>query len=193
MSIYVTDFTDWSVLHDDAPAGAHAGSVDPATVVHTSRPDGTPDHNFLSVTCPVCDSVSTHPVGGGAQPESVQQMFVQKVDREGCPCGQVAATHASGVANSHVRLNCNRMDGPGRWQIESPVRAFQTAATPNTFEVVYVEPGDRQIVGMNPDGDVGLEHQVAVLPADPEYAVLMRTEPAYLSADGQHVVNVPAP
>ena len=109
MSIYVTDFTDWSVLHDDAPAGAHAGSVDPATVVHTSRPDGTPDHNFLSVTCPVCDSVSTHPVGGGAQKESVQQMFVRKEVSLGVP-------PAEAIADVKARVVAS--DGEGRWALD---------------------------------------------------------------------------
>jgi len=117
MSIYVASFTDaqsWEVIHDDAPGGGHTGSVDPTTIVHTTRMDGSEDHDFLVLTCPVCDSVSTHPVGGGAQPQSVQQMFVNKVDSDGCPCGQVDATDATTLGESHVKLQILRMDGPGR-------------------------------------------------------------------------------
>jgi len=121
MSIYVASFTDaqsWEVIHDDAPGGGHGGTVDPTTVKHTVGIDGvTEDHNFLVIQCPVCDSVSTHPVGGGAQPQSVQQMFVNKVDSDGCPCGQVDATDATTLGESHVHLQCARMDGSGRWAL----------------------------------------------------------------------------
>ncbi|MBO0884365.1 MAG: hypothetical protein J2P17_29355, partial [Mycobacterium sp.] len=68
MSVFVSDFGDgttWTVTHDDAPGGMHDGTIDPATVLHPLRPDGTPDHNYAVITCPVCGSVSTHPVGGG--------------------------------------------------------------------------------------------------------------------------------
>src|SRR5215469_9682552 len=119
MSIYVADFTstsEWQVVHDDAPGGAHEGSIDPATIVHAKNLDGTDNHNFLIVVCPVCQAVSTHPVGGGAQPQSVQQMFVNHVDATGCPCGQVASTDPVALGESHIRLLVNRMDGPGRWQ-----------------------------------------------------------------------------
>ena len=119
MSIYVTDFSasPWQVLHDDAPGGGHGGTIDPATVKHTTNMDGTENHDFLEIACPVCDSASTHPVGGGAQPVSVQQMFVNKVDAEGCVCGQVQSTDPTSLGESHVRLNVNRQDGPGRWAL----------------------------------------------------------------------------
>jgi len=118
VSVYVTDFTsatEWQVLHDEA---GHGGTVDPATVLHTKNIDGTENHNYLVIACPVCDSMSTHPVGGGAQAVSVQQMFVNKVDAEGCPCGQVLSADPTSLGESHVRLQVNRMDGPGRWQLE---------------------------------------------------------------------------
>ncbi|HYW86248.1 MAG TPA: hypothetical protein VFB50_00650 [Chloroflexota bacterium] len=115
MSIYVSDFTsatEWQVLHDE---GQHGGTIDPATVKHTVGIDGvTEDHNFLVIQCPVCDSVSTHPVGGGAQPQSVQQMFVNHASDNGCPCGQVDASDPNNLAESHVKLQILRMDGPGR-------------------------------------------------------------------------------
>ena len=120
MSVYVADFTsptEWQVIHDDARDGGHGGTIDPATVLHTTNIDGTENHNYLIIQCPVCDSVSTHPVGGGAQPASVQQMFVNKVDVEGCPCGQVDAADATTLGESHVNLQVLRMDGPGRWQL----------------------------------------------------------------------------
>ena len=121
MSIYVADFTsatEWQIVHDDAPGGGHGGTIDPATVKHTTDPvTGAQNHNYLVIPCPVCDSVSTHPVGGGAQPQSVQQMFVNKVDADGCVCGQVQSADPTSLGESHVRLQVNRMDGPGRWQL----------------------------------------------------------------------------
>jgi len=120
MSIYVSDFTSdtaWEVTHDDAPGGAHGGTIDPTSVQHTTGHDGNQNHDFLAVTCPVCGSVSTHPAGGGAQPQSVQQMFVTHAQDNGCPCGQIQAGDSDGLVASHVRLQVNRMDGPGRWQL----------------------------------------------------------------------------
>jgi len=119
MSIFISDFsvTPWQSVHDDAPGGAHQGTIDPTSIVHPANLDGSESHNFLNVTCPVCQAVSTHPVGGGAQPQSVQQMFVNHVDATGCPCGQVASTDPVALGESHIRLLVNRMDGPGRWQL----------------------------------------------------------------------------
>jgi len=118
MSVYVAAFTSpssWEVIHDDAPGGGHGGTIDPTTVKHVQNPDQTENHNFLVIACPVCDSTSTHPVGGGAQPASVQQMFVNKVDANGCPCGQVLSADPTALGESHVHLQCARMDGSGRW------------------------------------------------------------------------------
>jgi len=120
MSIYVSDFTsatEWQVIHDDAYGGGHGGTIDPSTVKHTLNMDQTENHNFLVITCPVCDATSTHPVGGGAQPVSVQQMFVTHASANGCPCGQVDASDPDNLAESHVRLQILRMDGPERIQI----------------------------------------------------------------------------
>ena len=60
------------------------------------------------------------------------------------------------------------------------------------FKVVYRDPGDGLIVGMEPSGGaVGNEHKVAVLFDQVEYDVLMRTDPAYLSADKQKILAQP--
>jgi len=47
----------------------------------------------------------------------VQQMFVNHVAANGCPCGQVVATDPDSLGESHVRLQVNRMDGPMRWAL----------------------------------------------------------------------------
>jgi hypothetical protein len=93
----------------------HSGTIPAAEVVWAADMQGGHNHNFIVLNCPDgCGATSTHPVGGGAAPADVQQMFVQKTEREGCACGNVAAG-TTAVPESHVRLNCSRMDGPGRW------------------------------------------------------------------------------
>lgn len=118
MSVFVSNFAPgdgtWIVVHDEL---GHSGSIQPTDVVHTLNMDGSHNHNYASVTCPVCGAVSTHPVGGGAQPALVQQMFVTMCQTAGCPCGQIAEADPDGLGESHVRLQVNRMDGEGRWQL----------------------------------------------------------------------------
>jgi hypothetical protein len=115
MSVYVTDYsiTPWKVVHDEL---GHGGTIDPVSIVYTTDPDGGQNHNFLVITCPVCQSVSTHPVGGGAQPLSVQEMFVRKIDANGCVCGQVPARNSQ-AALDHVHDLVTAMDGTDRWAL----------------------------------------------------------------------------
>jgi hypothetical protein len=113
----VNFLTDGSidVQHDEL---GHGGTIPAAEIVWSLNMDGTENHNFIVLTCPAgCGSVSTWPVAGGADPVNGQQMFVNKVQQEGCACGQVLAADASALGESHVRLQVNRMDGPGRWAL----------------------------------------------------------------------------
>ena len=182
------------VVYDEM---GHSGTIPAAEIRWTTGIDGTTSHNYIVLQCPDgCGASSTHPVGGGAAPPDVQQMFVNKVQAEGCACGNVAGTDANSVGEGHMQLLCNRMDGPGRWQIASPARAATALlaatgleAAPTTFEVIY-RPSDRLIVGVDPDGSVGANYAVQAVALD-QYEVLMRTDPAYLSADNQRIVATP--
>jgi hypothetical protein len=101
------------VVYDEQ---GHSGTIPVGEVAWAANSDGSHNHNFIVLVCPDgCGATSTHPVGGGAAPVDVQQMFVNKVASEGCACGQIQPTDADAVGESHVRLNVNRMDGPGRW------------------------------------------------------------------------------
>jgi hypothetical protein len=103
------------VVYDEL---GHSGTIPAAEVQWATNMQGGHDHNFIVLQCPDgCGASSTHPVGGGAAPVEVQQMFVNKTTSEGCACGQVDATDADTLGESHVRLNVNRLDGPGRWQL----------------------------------------------------------------------------
>jgi hypothetical protein len=110
------------VIHDDARDGGHGGTIDPATVVHTTSIDGSPNANFLSITCPVCGATSTHPVGGGAQPSQVQQMFARKLlppNPEACPCGNLAAGKPTLLTIAHLKTHADQLDGTGRWVVNT--------------------------------------------------------------------------
>jgi len=105
---------DIEVVFDEM---GHSGTIPAAQVQWSKKIDGTDDHNFIILNCPDgCGASSTHPVGGGAAPVEVQQMFVHKTEREGCACGNVAAA-TNAVPEAHVHLNVARMDGEERWQL----------------------------------------------------------------------------
>jgi|SRR5215471_1943022 len=96
----------------------HSGTIPAAEIRWTTGIDGAENHNYIVLNCPDgCGANSTHPVGGGAAPLEVQQMFVEKTQRDGCACGVCAPNDTTGLPESHVRLNVNRLDGPGRWQL----------------------------------------------------------------------------
>ena len=96
----------------------HTGTLPAADIHWTTKLDGSDDHNYVILNCPDgCGGSSTHPVGGGAAPVEVQQMFVNKCQAEGCPCGQIAASDPDALGESHVHLQVARMDGPDRWQL----------------------------------------------------------------------------
>jgi hypothetical protein len=172
----------------------HSGTIPAAEVVWAAKLDGSHDHNFIVLNCPDgCGASSIHPVGGGAAPVDVQQMFVEKTQRDGCACGQTQPGDTSATPTSHVRLNVNRMDGLGRWQLEPPARRKDVGARENaadTFQVVY-RTADNLIVGLEPSGDVGPDNSVGVIHDMAEYDKLIRYDPAYLSADGNHIVGSP--
>jgi hypothetical protein len=120
VSIYVSDFKaagGWTVVHEEA---AHQGTIQPTDVVFSKTPDGTPDFRMLLVTCPVCQAVSTHPVGGGAVPPQVQEMFLRTLLRPtDCPCGNLPAGRPLLLTIAHLKTHADQMDHTGRWIVNS--------------------------------------------------------------------------
>jgi hypothetical protein len=95
------------------------GTIPAAEVRWVASPEGVEDHNFIILNCPDgCGGSSTHPVGGGADAPNVQEMFVRKVDAEGCVCGTLARTTQAAI--DHVKALVTAMDGAERWQIDEP-------------------------------------------------------------------------
>jgi hypothetical protein len=96
----------------------HSGTIPAAEIKWSTGIDGSESHSYIILNCPDgCGGSSTHPVGGGAAPVEVQQMFVNKVQAEGCACARVDATATDTLGESHVKLLVARQDGIGRWQL----------------------------------------------------------------------------
>jgi hypothetical protein len=167
----------------------HSGTIPAAEIIWSTDPSGSQNHNFIVLACPDgCGATSVHPAGGGAAPVEVQQLFVDKTTRDGCACGQVAAGRTDSVPESHVHLNCDRLDGPDRWQLDT--QAQPRAGQAPIFQVVYRQ-SDRLVMGISPRGGVGSDHRLSIIQDLSQYQVLMRTDPAYLSSDGQHIQSSP--
>ena len=119
MPIRILDSNDpllWTYLHDDAPealGGPHGGPIDSSLVVYADDPITVgPDFNSIQVPCPYpgCGSASWHPVGGGAAPREVQELFVRLGVRDR------ALSVDAAIADARAR--CERMDFVGRWQVD---------------------------------------------------------------------------
>lgn len=118
MSVYVADFKpgdgSWVVVHDDATGGSHSGTMLPTSLV-------SGDFRSATIVCPVCSGSSSHPIGGGAQPKSAQEMFVRQLIRVGCPCASLTAGKSAFLAIAHARGHVNVLEGNLRWQVGSIV------------------------------------------------------------------------
>jgi hypothetical protein len=64
------------------------------------------------------------------------------------------------------------------------------AEAPPQRPIVY-RLSDRLVVGEHPRGGVGNEHRVQVIALD-QYELLLRTDPAYVTAEGLIVSSPPA-
>jgi hypothetical protein len=179
---------DIDVVFDEL---GHSGTIPAAEVQWATKIDGSHDHNFLVLNCPDgCGATSTHPVGGGAAPAEVQQMFVEKTQREGCACGNVEADRTDSVPESHVRLQSSRMDGPERWHEDTSVELLKDPDEEEGKVKIVYHDDTRLIVGEKSKGGVGSDHKLAHISFE-EYEKLLNTAPAYLSADREHVLSAP--
>src|SRR5215468_1985695 len=73
----------------------HSGTVPADQVKWAKNVDNTDNYQFIVLPCPDgCGSASTHPVGGGAAPAGVQEMFARMLlppNPQACPCGRLLA------------------------------------------------------------------------------------------------------
>jgi hypothetical protein len=60
------------------------------------------------------------------------------------------------------------------------------------FQVVY-RHSDGLVIGTHPKGGVGNDNGVAIIRDMAEWDILMKTDPAYLSEDGDYIVSTPRP
>jgi hypothetical protein len=127
LSVNVADFKPagggWIVVHDDAPGGLHGGLLAATDITFGQQPDGSPDYRQAVINCPFpgCGSTSYHPIGGGAAPRSVQEMFIRMVMRVGCPCGAFTAGKSAVLTIIHLKGHVQALEGAARWQVASIV------------------------------------------------------------------------
>jgi hypothetical protein len=68
----------------------------------------------------------------------------------------------------------------------------QAQAAPLGGFIVVYRPADGLILGVDPRGGaVGPDHRVAHISDLSQYELLLKTDPAYLSVDGESIMNVP--
>jgi hypothetical protein len=110
------------VVYDE---GGHSGTIPAAEVLWSKNIDGTDNHNSIVLACPDgCGATSTHPVGGGAAPLEVQQMFVLKEHQEMTTGAQGRATPAGlNDAAQIVKERVIAMDGEERWLLDDAALA----------------------------------------------------------------------
>jgi hypothetical protein len=100
----------------------HSGTIPAAEVRWATSIDGS-DTLSIVLACPDgCGAASTHPVGGGAAPREVQEMFARKLippDPQPCPCGKLAAGKPALLTVSHLKTHADQQDGTGRWQVNT--------------------------------------------------------------------------
>jgi hypothetical protein len=106
---------DIDVVYDEL---GHEGRVLAAEVRWGISLGGGEDHNYIVLVCPDgCGAASTWPVGGGADAARGQEMFVRKVNLEGCACPTVGEPDPPTAAVAHVKELVTAMDGADRWQL----------------------------------------------------------------------------
>jgi hypothetical protein len=130
MSVRPTNFDDpaaWEYVHDDARPEPHGGTLDPATVVYATNPDGSPNQDALIVPCPFpgCGSVSTWPPGGGADALNGQMMHVLKAYE--APTAGGRSAKSMNDAAQQVKERVIATDGEERWILDDSIVAAMAA------------------------------------------------------------------
>src|SRR4030095_16098069 len=99
----------------------HEGEVAEANITFTG--EGATEHQTAKIICPAidCGNVAIHPVGGGAAPSNVQEMFIRLYKSRGCPCGVLGNDKAIGLTKSHTKMHAEQQDFAGRWKLDSVV------------------------------------------------------------------------
>jgi hypothetical protein len=98
----------------------HSGTIPAADIAWAADPmTGAEDHNHIVLTCPDgCGSASNWPVGGGADAAVGQELFVRKINLEGCACPDVTQPDPPTDAIAHVKELVTAMDGAERWALD---------------------------------------------------------------------------
>lgn len=103
-----------TVFHDEFQ---HGGTV------HVDNVPFVDGFDLVLLFCPVCNSVSAHPISGGGAPEMVQELFIRKIRRASQAIPnlpdlppQVNARRPFANVKAYVKARTEALDGPGRFK-----------------------------------------------------------------------------
>jgi hypothetical protein len=120
MSVKITNFETWEVMHDDAPGGSHGGTLDPTTLTYGKNIDGTDNVHIVVVPCPFegCGSVSYWPPGGGSDALLGQSLHVIMAYSQ--PVAQARGVEVMDVVDAaeDVKQRVIDTDGEERWVLD---------------------------------------------------------------------------
>ena len=166
MSIRPVSFSEnnFEVWHDELN---HGGTVSIDDIEFNRNALGDITHTIAIMVCPGCDSTSYHPVGGGAAPPEVQEMFAQLYAAKGCPCGLIMAGQGLDLTKSHAKKHCDNMDGRGRWQLDQVPQTRPGESGGPSFDIL-VEVNSHYIVGIGPfpPGDPTENYTIETIPEE---------------------------
>lgn len=141
MSIRPVSFENgiYQVWHDEFN---HGGEVPVSEIEFNPTLQGGVDFQIIKLPCPAgCNSISWHPIGGGADPDGVQPMFAQIISERGCSCGLISGPISLRLAQAHVKKHTDAMDGRGRYRDNSlPTGPFEIVVNINTRAIVGIGP-----------------------------------------------------
>lgn len=141
MSIHPLSYANgiYEIWHDEKD---HGGQISAEQVnFATDAADGSEIYKIIGLYCPDDGDSSWHPIGGGAAPEEVQQMFAQVISTQGCPCGLIQGPIPLRFAQAHVKKHADAMDGRGRYRDNSlPTGPFEIVVNINTRAIVGIGP-----------------------------------------------------
>ena len=146
----------------------HSGTISINDIHYITNIDGSDNHNLVILTCPDnCGATSTHPVGGGAAPPEVQEMFARLYGHKGCPCGLVMAGQSLDLTKSHAKKHCDNMDGKGRWQLDDVPQTRPGGEGEALFDIL-IEVNSHYIVGIGPfpPGDPAEGYVIEAIPEE---------------------------
>lgn len=103
----------------DTEGPVHRSTLSLSAVRYVDGPDANTLPDVFEITCPTCGGQSSHPLTGGADAPSAQELFVRQARRLGCPCGQLPPGRSFLVVIAHIKTHVSRLNG--QWRAKASI------------------------------------------------------------------------